>query len=148
MRGQADAHKTLFAASENANSMACEARGQMRIIVIDDDVELLEELQEVLEANGHTAEVISDPSVAVRVILESKPDAVLLDLKMKGKSGFEIAAELSEDPRASAIPVIAMTGHYGEDELDKLRESGVVRSFLTKPLSILELVAELGEVSD
>ena len=119
---------------------------KMRIIVIDDDVEFLEEIQEVLQANGHTADVISDPFAAVRAIAESKPDAVLLDLKMRGKSGFEIAAELSEDPETSAIPVIAMTGHYAEGELRILKESGVVRSFLTKPLSIVELVAELGEV--
>jgi DNA-binding response OmpR family regulator len=118
----------------------------MRIIVIDDDVEFLEEIQEVLQANGHKADVISDPCVAIRAIEEAKPDAVLLDLKMKGKSGFEIAVELAENPEMSGIPVIAMTGYYAEEELEILRESGVVRSFLTKPLSIVELVAELGEI--
>lgn len=118
----------------------------LKIVVVDDDEEFLEEIEEVLSANGHTVEAVSDPLVAVGVITRSKPDAVLLDLKMKGKDGFEIAAELAETPEAAGVAVIAMTAYYTEDELKRLKDSGVVRSFLTKPLSIPEVVSKLDEI--
>jgi two-component system cell cycle response regulator DivK len=120
--------------------------GNLKIVVVDDDAEFLEEIEEVLHSKGYSVEVVSDPFAAVEAVARSKPDAVLLDLKMKGKSGLEIAAELSESPETAGIPVIAMTAHFAEEELEKLKESGVVRSFLTKPLSIPEVMAKLEEV--
>jgi chemosensory pili system protein ChpA (sensor histidine kinase/response regulator) len=116
------------------------------VVVIDDDVTFLEELEEVLCSNGYSVESVSDPMAAVQAIRKAAPDAVLLDLKMDEKDGFDIATELSHDPTTASIPVIAMTAHYSGDELERLKGSGVVRSFLMKPLVIADVMAKLDEV--
>jgi two-component system cell cycle response regulator DivK len=113
------------------------------VVIVDDDVDFLEELAEVLCAYGFAVKTVSNPLAAVGVIEEAQPVAVLLDLKMDAKNGFEIARELSEKPETVGIPVIAMTAHYTEGQTEKLRNSGVVKSFLIKPLSIPDVIAVL-----
>ena len=113
------------------------------VVVVDDDQEFLEELEELIRSSGYEVKAVSDPLRAVAVIEETRPDAVLLDLKMDEKDGFEIAGELSKNPATAAIPVIVMTGYYDEVKLEELRSSGLVRSFLTKPLALPDLMAKL-----
>jgi CheY-like chemotaxis protein len=115
-------------------------------VIVDDDVDFLEELKEVLCSGGYSVEAISDPVKAVQAITRLKPDAVLLDLKMDGKDGFEVAHELSQNPATAGVPVIAMSGYYAEEHLEKLKSVSVVRSFLTKPLVISDVMAKLHEV--
>ena len=116
------------------------------VVIVDDDVDFLEELGELLSASGYQVKTVSDPRTAVRVIQQTRPDTVLLDLKMDEKEGFEIAGELSENPATADIPVIVMTGYYSEEQMERLKSSGVVRSFLSKPLVISDLMAKLDKV--
>ena len=95
------------------------------VVVVDDDADFLEELEEVLRASGYEAKPVSDPRAAVRVIQETRPDMVLLDLNMDEKDGFEITRELSENPATAGVPVIVMTGYYDEEQLERLKSSGV-----------------------
>jgi two-component system response regulator GlrR len=113
------------------------------LVIVDDDADYLEELGELIRASGYEVKAVSDPLRAVTVIERTRPDAVLLDLKMDEKDGFEIARELSENPSTAGIPVIVITGYYNEEELEVLKSSGVVRSFLTKPLVVSDLLAKL-----
>jgi CheY-like chemotaxis protein len=117
-----------------------------KVVVVDDDTDFLEEIEEVLRSKGYAVKTVSDPFAAIQVIKTTRPDAIMLDLQMNGKDGFQIAGELSGNAETAKIPVIAMTGYYTEDELRRLKESGVVRSFLTKPLAIPDVVAMLDEV--
>ena len=116
------------------------------IVIVDDDTEYLEELEDLIGASGYDVKAVSDPLHAVAVIERTKPDAVLLDLKMDEKNGFEIAGELSENPATAGIPVIVVTGYYNEEQLERLKSSGVVRSFLTKPLVVSDLMDKLEKV--
>jgi CheY-like chemotaxis protein len=116
------------------------------VVIVDDDADFLEEIGELLSANGYEVKTVSDPRAAVRVIQQTRPDKVLLDLRMDEKEGFEIARELSENPATAGIPVIIMTGYYSEEQLEQLKGSGVVRSFLSKPLVISDVMAKLNEV--
>jgi CheY-like chemotaxis protein len=113
------------------------------VVIVDDDADYLEELGELIRASGYEVKGVSDPLRAVMVIERTRPYAVLLDLKMDEKDGFEIARELSENPSTSGIPVIVITGYHNEEELELLKSSGVVRSFLTKPLVVSDLFEKL-----
>jgi twitching motility two-component system response regulator PilG len=116
------------------------------IVIVDDDEDLLQELEELLCAEGYDVKLVSDPLSAVGAIEAAAPYAVLLDLKMDKKDGFEIAGELAANPETSGIPVIVMTGYYEEARLERLKSSGVVRACLAKPLSVSDLVAKLDKV--
>lgn len=116
------------------------------VVVVDDDADFLEELGELIRASGYEVEAVSDPLRAVGVIERTRPDVVLLDLKMDEKDGIEIAGELSENPATEGIPVIVMTGYYDEEKLEQIRSSGVVQSFLIKPLVVSDLMTKLEKV--
>ncbi len=120
--------------------------GALKVVIVDDDADFLEELEELLRGSGYDVEAVSDPLRAVGVVEQTKPDAVLLDLQMDKKDGFEIAGELSENPATCDVPIIIVTGYYSEKHLEQFKSSGVVRSFLTKPLLLSDLMAKLDEV--
>jgi twitching motility two-component system response regulator PilG len=116
------------------------------LVAVDDDTDFLEELTELLSAHGYDVVAVSDPLCAVRVIEKRLPDAVLLDLRMDEKDGFEIASELSRNPATTEIPVVVMTGYHDEKQLERLTGSGVVRCCLSKPLVVSDLIANLEKV--
>jgi CheY-like chemotaxis protein len=120
--------------------------GKPRVVVVDDDEDFLEELKEVLCLNGYDVEAVSDPAGALGIIEKVRPDAVLLDLRMRGKDGFEIAEELARNQETAEIPVIAMTGFCSDEELERLRRTGVVRAYLAKPFAISEVITKVKEV--
>jgi len=119
---------------------------KMRIAIVDDEEDLLQELEETFRLNGYDVEAISDATVASELIAKSRPDLVLLDLKMKGKSGFEIADELSHNPVTSGIPIIAMTGLYTSEDQENLRITGKFEDLLIKPFAIGDVLEKIKTV--
>src|SRR5882672_1880870 len=85
-----------------------------KILIIDDDVELLEEMKEGLTFYNYDVDVVADSGVAVEKVCQVKPNLILLDLKMKPKNGFQIANELQLSSSSSSIPIIAVTGYFTE----------------------------------
>jgi len=79
-------------------------------MIVDDDKDLLDELQETLSMKGYYTLAINDSASAVDAACSSKPDVILLDIKMDGMSGFQVAQSLRRLPSTAIIPIIAMTG--------------------------------------
>ena len=134
-------------ANENHLAEQDEESGQRskRILAIDDDYELLAEISEILSLEGYTVTTIAyqgGPIVA-RQILETKPDLILLDLKMNGLNGLQLAAELSAEPECSYIPIVIMTGYYTPSEIDRFRSLPWIRACLSKPFKPEEFVREI-----
>lgn len=82
-----------------------------KILVIDDDRELVESVTDVLKADGHNIIAAGDGAGGYNSARREKPEVILLDVMMATDSeGFEIARKLNEDPGTRDIPVILMTG--------------------------------------
>jgi len=77
-----------------------------KIMIIDDDNEFLEEISEVLIKCGYDVSIISDSTQALSKTLKSKPDTILLDLKMKKLDGFEIANNFKKEYQKQNIFVL------------------------------------------
>jgi CheY-like chemotaxis protein len=118
------------------------------VVIVDDDEDFLDELGDLIGAKGYDVTAVSDPLSAVDVIETTEPDVVLLDLKMDEKDGFVIAGELSANPATAKIPIIVMTGYYDQEQLERLKSSGVIRSFLTKPPAVSDLMEEMKKVRE
>lgn len=89
-------------------------KSTMNVVIIEDEQKLMELLRDLIESNGN-AKVrgfTTNPDEGVDLIIRLKPDIVFLDIKMPGKSGFEILDELSE--QKCVIPVIIFTTAYDE----------------------------------
>jgi len=112
------------------------------IMVIEDEKEIRELIRYNLERAGFRVQVISDGEEGVRQVFASRPDAVVLDLMLPGRSGLEVLRELREEPTTRDLPVVVLTARSAE--MDKLLgfEHGA-DDYLTKPFSPRELVARL-----
>jgi DNA-binding response OmpR family regulator len=114
-----------------------------RVLVCDDDKDILEMLEIALEINGF--EVISeqDSTRIFHIIDSSSPDAVLLDLWMPMLSGDEIVKRLREDPSRNKIPVVIISA--SQDGKSVALKAGA-NQYLEKPFDIDKLVMCLNEV--
>lgn len=114
------------------------------VMVVDDDEVFLEELSEALALSGYNMITVSDPTEVVALASGLKPKLILLDIKMPGKTGIEIAREMSNLPEFSDIPIIAMSGHF-QDE-DRLRsEVRRIKKLIKKPFNLTDLLKIIHE---
>lgn len=117
-------------------------------MVVDDDKEFLEELKEMLIFSGYEVTGINDSTIALKVARVVKPDVILLDLRMRSTSGFEIANGLKSLIETSNIPVIAMTGYYTLKEHSWLINFCGIKRCLKKPFNPLDIIAEIEKVME
>jgi DNA-binding NtrC family response regulator len=108
-----------------------------RVLIIDDEPDMLENCRRLLERAGYRCNELADPLRAREHVRDTKPDALLLDLRMPGADGITVlAAVLADDP---TLPVIIMTGHGSvASAVQAIREGAF--DYLTKPFSADQLV--------
>jgi DNA-binding response OmpR family regulator len=112
-----------------------------RVLVVDDDAELVESVRAALLTRGYDVSVAGDGTEALAQIECVRPDLMLLDLVMPRRSGINVLDRMVRGA-IRHTPVIMMTG---TDEV-KHRESAALRGvsvFLSKPFPIEELLAEV-----
>src|SRR6188472_3049772 len=108
-----------------------------RILIVDDEPEILRLVVDYLSAAGFTTETAGTGTQAVERAAAVTPDLVILDLGLPGLDGLDVTRTLR---RASDVPIIMLTAR--DDETDKLigLELGA-DDYVTKPFSPRELVA-------
>ena len=84
-----------------------------RILVVDDDPEIVTMLSTRLGKRGYTVSTAEDGNKAIEVAKREKPDVILLDVMMPGKSGWEVARALKNDPVTQAAKIV-MVSAIGE----------------------------------
>ena len=107
------------------------------ILVIDDNINIRQFLHQELSAVGYEVREASSGAEGLAMIVEKKPDLIVLDVKMPHLNGFEVAVRLHTNPVTLAIPVIFHT--IAEDK--SLSEQLGVECYLTKPVKDTDLLA-------
>ena len=110
-----------------------------RVLIIEDD-ELIAELErDYLEANGYETDLAFDGITGEQKAKTEKYDAILLDVMLPGKTGFDVCRELRKSLRLAIIMVTAKN-----EDIDKIRGLGLgADDYLVKPFSPAELVARV-----
>jgi DNA-binding response OmpR family regulator len=109
-----------------------------RILVVDDNEALRENLAEALELEGYEVSVAEDGARAqTRLAQDPLPQVVLLDLMLPGMDGKETLRRIREDARLAAVRVVMTTGHSGA------RVKNGADGVLMKPFGVRELLAAL-----
>ena len=109
-----------------------------RVLVIDDDRLLCELARTTFELEGFEVDVAYDVIEAERALVESRPDAILLDIGLPGIDGIFYLERLRETPQTSRLPIVAISG---SEEAGRSAKAAGAEAFLRKPFSPLELIA-------
>lgn len=116
-----------------------------RVLIVDDEAPIREMIAVALEMAGYDCFEAENANDAHALIVDDKPDMVLLDWMMPGASGIEFARRLRKDETTADIPIIMLTAKGDEENKIKGLEAGV-DDYITKPFSPRELVARLKAV--
>ncbi len=116
-----------------------------RVLIVDDEAPIREMLVMALEMAGYQCQEAENAQVAMSVVVDNRPDLILLDWMMPGTSGIELARRLKNDSLTADIPVIMLTAKGDEDNKVSGLEAGA-DDYITKPFSPRELVARLKAV--
>ncbi len=112
----------------------------MKILIVEDEKHLAEGLRFNLEADGHEARCAYDGAEALEVLSGQSFDAIVLDVMMPHKNGFEVAAELRA--RRNFTPILMLTALGSSEDVLKGFESGA-DDYLPKPFDLAVFQARL-----
>ncbi len=113
-----------------------------KILVVDDDANIINFFQYVLEEQGYTVEIAGNGIEAIKKVHSFFPDVILLDVVMPEMDGYEVTEELKNNPNTSNISIILVTGMDTVEDKVRGLESGA-DDFITKPFNFDELVARV-----
>ena len=114
--------------------------GQKRILIIDDDPDIIEAMKIILENQGYAIDSAKDGSKGIEQIKATKPDLIILDVMMNTTSeGFILSRELKKDPKHKHIPILMVTSVKEKTGIDFETAAGdetwlPVEGFLNKPV--------------
>jgi DNA-binding response OmpR family regulator len=113
-----------------------------RVLVVEDEAHLAQGLQFNLQAEGHAVEVAGDGETALDRLVEKKErfDAVVLDVMLPGKSGFDVAALLRE--KKNYVPILMLTARGRPEDVLQGFAAGA-DDYLPKPFELAILIARL-----
>ena len=114
-----------------------------KIIIIDDDVELLENLAKMLKKENHEVKTLDQTEGAVEILLEESPDFIILDVMFPENpaGGFEFARKVRQNKKLIKLPIIFLTNinqelpmDFSADDIDT--DWFPVQDFVEKPVDI------------
>ena len=112
-----------------------------RVLLVDDDNDILTSMQAAFEPTGAVIETASNGNKAVEMAEKSQPDLVVLDMMLPGRSGFLVLERIkAKKPRNAKPHVIMITGNQGGRHKMYAETLGVSEYF-TKPVKMDKLIA-------
>ncbi|MFZ3081617.1 response regulator transcription factor [Rhodoferax ferrireducens] len=116
-----------------------------KILVADDEPNIVISLEYLLKREGYTVLVARDGQEALEAIAREKPDLVLLDVMMPKKTGFEVCQALRASDDLQAIKILMLTAKGRDTDVAKGLALGA-DAYITKPFSTRELVLKVAEL--
>ncbi len=114
---------------------------KQKILIVEDDIEVIHALARVFEREGYTVISADNTDEGLDKVGQSKPDLIFLDIKIPSIGGYEFCRVLRENKDYKHIPIIMMTGKY-VDLNDKLMGFRLgANDYITKPFETKELIA-------
>ena len=116
-----------------------------KILAVDDDPVMLCFVRDALHANGYDAFCAADGQECIDFLMRQTFDCVILDFKMPGKDGIDVAASMFQ--RKDKTPVIVFSSKVQEHEAAAIQGLANVREFLKKPCSEKTLLETVEKVT-
>ncbi len=141
-------HLYAFMKENNIPTDALES-GKRKVLVVDDDRDLVELLVDVLERDGRfETRAVNNGFEAGMMVKEYRPDLIVLDVMLPDINGKDVCVRVRNDKSLEAVKIICVSGMVEEDKIEELRRAGA-NDFLAKPFEterLIERVCELLEI--
>lgn len=119
-----------------------EVSPRARVLVVDDEPDLIRILEFGLRAAGYQVEIAADGQEGLKKAREIRPDIILLDLMLPKLDGYKVCRLLKFDERYRHIPIIILSARTQEGDQSLAKEMGANR-FVTKPYEFGEILAHI-----
>jgi DNA-binding response OmpR family regulator len=117
--------------------------GKRKVLLVDDDAELVELIHKVLEEDGRfETRIASNGFDAGMMVKEYRPDLIVLDVMLPDINGKEVCHRVRADPTLEDVRILCISGMIEEDKIAELKLSGA-DDFLHKPFDIEELIERM-----
>ncbi len=113
-----------------------------KILLIEDEKQLVELLMFRLEANGYEVVCAYDGQEGLTKIMQLKPDLAILDIRMPGMHGYDVCRLAKENEETKGIPIIILTAHTQGRDVDEAKNAGA-DAFVAKPFEPEALLTEI-----
>ena len=117
----------------------------MKILIVDDEPNIVASLEFLMRRQGHDVRVANDGDEAVDAVFDFGPDLMLLDVMLPGRSGYEVCETVRADPRCAQLKIVMLTAKGRDVEAAKGMAMGA-DAYVTKPFSTRELVARVQDM--
>lgn len=104
-----------------------------RILVVDDEPDIVRVVVKIMEARGHTVATAKDGLEALERIKADPPDVVILDLNLPKLDGYEVCKRIKTDPATRHVPVVMMTAAYVSVDDAKAGSIAGADEYVVKP---------------
>ncbi len=108
-----------------------------KILIVDDDIDILEVVQIILEDHGYIVSALSKGEKVDELVKSFNPDLILLDIWLSGIDGQDIAKRLKSNDSTKHIPIVMVSA---VSKSDKIAEKAGVEDFLAKPFDMHDLI--------
>jgi CheY-like chemotaxis protein len=115
------------------------------LLLCDDEPVLRMLVRATLESDEYAIVEASDGAESLDLARKLRPDIVVLDMMMPGRSGIDVLRELRSDPELASVPVVMLTARARTADREAALDAGADR-YLAKPFSPLELISVVEEL--
>ncbi|MBQ2791360.1 MAG: response regulator [Thermoguttaceae bacterium] len=138
-------HLYAFMKENNIPTDALES-GKRKVLVVDDDRDLVELLVDVLERDGRfETRAVNNGFEAGMMVKEYRPDLIILDVMLPDINGKDVCVRVRNDKSLEAVKIICVSGMVEEDKIEELRRAGA-NEFLAKPFETERLIERIGSL--
>jgi DNA-binding response OmpR family regulator len=116
-----------------------------KILVADDEPNIVISLEYLLKREGYTVLIARDGQEALETIAREQPDLVLLDVMMPKKTGFEVCQSVRANDKLQATKILMLTARGRDTDVTKGLALGA-DAYITKPFSTRELVQKVAQM--
>lgn len=128
-----------------SNAPAAPRKSKKRVLVVDDEKDIVDLIRFNLERNGYEVFTAGDGNTALELATREVPDLIVLDLMLPGIEGTEVARRLKANQATAGVPIIMLTAKSEETDVVVGLTLGA-DDYVTKPFSIKILLARLNTV--
>jgi DNA-binding response OmpR family regulator len=116
-----------------------------KILIVDDEPNIVVPLQFLMEQNGYDVKIAETGEAAIDLMARFRPDLVLLDIMLPGVNGLEVCQMLREDPGLKHTKIILVSALGRDVDIAKGIAMGA-DAYITKPFSNREIVSRVDEL--